>query len=295
MKVPSPRDGMFWRDVTVRRILVDETHLGRIIANKTGKWKRSKGSVSYVTNKKEDWIVREGCHEAVKTIEEHDKIMIEMNKRKRPAYAKDGKFTLAGLIKCSKCGKTMSFKEKKDDYPIVYRCRNFLEDGITKCGNLGGSAKILIEEIHRQLYKYKDDIEKEIKRAKSEQGITSNIHNDIFEKEKQIEQLETDLESVDELVIAKYFTPQEAIKKKQKILQKIEQLEIEINTLNMQNQNYENMTNTDRVSKIEDLLNIITDETMPPHKINRAYKSIIHSIIWEKETEDELSVTVNFL
>jgi hypothetical protein len=63
----------------------------------------------------------------------------------------------------------------------------------------------------------------------------------------------------------------------------------------MQNLNYENMTNTDRISKIEDLLNIITDETMPPHKINRAYKSIIHSIIWEKETDDELSVTVNFL
>jgi site-specific DNA recombinase len=294
-KVPSPRDGLFWRDVTVRRILVDETHLGRIISNKTSKWKRSKGSASYITHKREDWIVREGCHEAVKTMEEHEKIMIELNKRKRPAFAKDGKFPLAGLIKCSKCGKTMSFKEKNDDYPIVLRCRNHMDDGITKCGNLGGSTKILIEEIHRQLYKYKDDLEKEIKRSKNNEGFLANIHNDIMDKEKQIEKLESDLETVDELVIAKYFTPQEAIKKKQKILQQIEQLESEINVLNTQNQNFENMTNEDRINKIENLLEIINDETMPPHKINRAYKSIIHSIIWDKKTEDELSVTVNFL
>lgn len=83
-QIPSPR-GSIWQPNTIRRILLDETHLGKIISNKTtGSKKRlSNGRLDYIVNKKEDWIVVENCHTKVKTIEEHDKIIVEFQKRKK--------------------------------------------------------------------------------------------------------------------------------------------------------------------------------------------------------------------
>lgn len=294
MKIPSPRGGL-WKDITVRRLLLDETHLGRIISNKTGKWKRSKGSASYISNRREDWIIRENCHKAVKTLNEHEKILIELNKRKRVTYAKSGTFSLTGLVKCIKCNKSMSFKRKENDYPMIKKCQYFLNDGVTRCDNGGGSSKILVEEIHRQLCKYKEDIEKEIKRQKNIKGLDSTIQREITKKENLITKLDNELEQVTVLALAKFFSPQEAVKQKEKILKEIERLENEIYTLNVQNQNFDNMTNLDRIKAIEHVLEITNDDTVSDYAKNRAYKSIIHSIIWDRKSDDEVSITVNFL
>lgn len=295
MKIPSPRGGGLWKDVTVRRLLLDETHLGRIIANKTEKWTKKNGKLKYIVNPRENWIIVENCHKAVKTKEEHEKILLEFEKRRRNyTYAKSGTFPLTGLVKCGKCGRSMSFQRKPNGNHLIKKCQYFKEDGVTRCGNEGGETKIILDEIRRQLYKYKEYIENQRERAKKENSLYSNIQREITKKENKIEELNEQLEQVTKLALAKFFTPDEAVAQKTKILNEIKQLEDEINLLNIQYNNFENMTNQDRINAIDELFAILDDESAPIYQINRAFKKIIDSIIWIREG-DKVEITINFL
>ncbi|WP_175538967.1 recombinase family protein, partial [Mycobacterium tuberculosis] len=97
MGVPSPRNGR-WHDNVVHRILSDETHLGKIIANKTEGdiCRRRPGSKPFRRMPKDEWIVVEGCHDAVKTEDEHTKILAIMRK-KAITRSKPAMYPLSGL------------------------------------------------------------------------------------------------------------------------------------------------------------------------------------------------------
>ncbi|AZV43536.1 hypothetical protein BAOM_2927 [Peribacillus asahii] len=298
-KIASPR-GSTWNNTGIRRLLKDETHLGRIIANKTtGSKKRlSTGRLDYKVNKREDWIIVENCHKAVKTKEEHEKILIEMQKRKRDSYATTGENALSGLIVCSKCGATMAQKKSKiesERYSYVEACKNFLEDGITKCDNHGGSTMYLMKEIERQLVMYRDDIEKENERVSKGGGLTKTIESEKKKKEERIIELEDELEQVTTLALAKFFTPEEAVQQKKKILDNISKLESELYALNLQTDNLGNMTRSEKVNAINKFLEVMDMPHISNSDLNRLYKTIIHSIIWDKSNPDELKVTINFL
>jgi DNA invertase Pin-like site-specific DNA recombinase len=83
MGVLSPRKKR-WNENTIRRLLIDETHLGRIISNKTEGdiCKRRPSSKDYKEFPREEWVIVDNCHEAVKTIEEHERILEELKKER---------------------------------------------------------------------------------------------------------------------------------------------------------------------------------------------------------------------
>ncbi|MBZ9688447.1 recombinase family protein [Clostridium estertheticum] len=76
--VPSPR-GVNWGVTTLRRLLVDETHLGKIVINKTrgdGHKSTSVNTIKFETIPQQGHIFYEGRHEAVKTVDEHERILM---------------------------------------------------------------------------------------------------------------------------------------------------------------------------------------------------------------------------
>lgn len=105
--------GNLWSNTAIYRILVDETGLGRIISNKTtGDGHRIKKPNSKPVRKvpRSEWTIVENCHEAVKTQQEHDRILRLMENRKTfSPRARHQTYGLSGLIKCERCGRTHSF------------------------------------------------------------------------------------------------------------------------------------------------------------------------------------------
>lgn len=72
---------------------------------------------------KQDWVVVENCHEAVKTVEEHEKIKELLNTRQMIPYrARESVYTLSGLVKCGKCGHTHSFLVKTNGLELMKPC-----------------------------------------------------------------------------------------------------------------------------------------------------------------------------
>ena len=105
------------RAVPVQRLLIDETHLGKIISNKTDgdghKNKRLNAKAVKVLPRSK-WVIVENCHEAVKTQEEHDRIIQLISSRKLIATkARHQTYNFSGIIKCARCNHSHSFYIKR--------------------------------------------------------------------------------------------------------------------------------------------------------------------------------------
>lgn len=104
------RSSAFSRN-SVAKILRNPTYIGKIVWDqKTHIKKNSKGNLKHITiyNPRENWTIVDGLHPPIIEKEVYDKVQDIMAGRYRPAY-NDGtiKSSLAGLVKCSKCGNNM--------------------------------------------------------------------------------------------------------------------------------------------------------------------------------------------
>lgn len=200
--VPSPRGGR-WYGVTIQRILTDETHLGKIISNKTAgdghKVKRSKDCKDVIYFPREEWVIIENCHEAVKSEEEHIKVLMFFNRiTKAPKRKGSRTYPLSGLLKCSRCGRTMVIGYRSDGKGIeqIKPCW-FVDETGNKCSNRGSDAQIVHEEIMKQLVMYEQELKDALNDDISENdGVLRDIKNVLNE----ISKLERKLVKIDELV-----------------------------------------------------------------------------------------------
>lgn len=104
------RSAAFSRN-SVAKILRNPTYTGKIVWDqKTHIKKNSKGNPKHIViyNPREKWTITDGLHPPIIEKEVYDKVQDIMAGRYRPAY-NDGtiKSSLAGLVKCSKCGNNM--------------------------------------------------------------------------------------------------------------------------------------------------------------------------------------------
>lgn len=153
MKILSPKGGI-WHGNVIQRILVDETHLGRIISNKTKGNTRKGEKIKYFP--REQWIIKENCHEVVKTLEEHEKILIKISSRKLSSHRGiRPRCILSSIIRCGYCGSVLQIhKNKNYDYNIL-NCPKYNEVG-QKCQLKGIKENELVDYIWKYLKEYVD-------------------------------------------------------------------------------------------------------------------------------------------
>lgn len=291
--IKSPKGG-HWNDITVRRLLEDETHLGRIISGKTeGSGHVKKITKPLVKKPREEWTIVNNCHKALKTLDQHEKILESFKKRKR-SYRRLGKLPLHSLIKCGICGRTMSLNRKNNGNHNIKPCPKRHPDG-TYCENRGGTTNILIDEVNRQLEMFRDDIEKNIRNEAKENSLYEKVKKQISKKEEQIDYIyNTELENHKKLALSGYFEAKEAKMEKDKLLDKVKVLEDEIHDLQKQFTNTETMTNEDRIKAIDRFFEKVKSNEVADSDLNLAYKSILDSIEW-KRVDEEVEVSINFL
>lgn len=292
--IPSPRGGR-WCNMTVRRLLVDETHLGKIISNKTkgdGHKNKSPNKQPFQKIPKEQWTVVENRHEAIKTQDEHEKILIGIQRNLKSPYRRsDHYYPLKGLIKCGLCGYGLPLEYKRGKDLIVKKCwhKDYLGN---KCPNSSGKAQYIIDAIDEQLKEYEEQIRKEIESCEDQSTdlIQLQIKTIMDKLNKKDIALKRARIAYDEGV----DTLDEYRSAKERILKEVDELENQLSIENLKLQKAQSITNHEKLHYIEEFRRSRWEDELDDKELNDLYKTIISSIIWTKQG-DNIDIKVNFL
>lgn len=292
--IPSPRGGR-WCNMTVRRLLVDETHLGKIISNKTkgdGHKNKSPNKQPFQKIPKEQWTVVENRHEAIKTQDEHEKILIGIQRNLKSPYRRsDHYYPLKGLIKCGLCGYGLPLEYKRGKDLIVKKCwhKDYLGN---KCPNSSGKAQYIIDAIDEQLKEYEEQIRKEIESCEDQSTdlIQLQIKTIMDKLNKKDIALKRARIAYDEGV----DTLDEYRSAKERILKEVDELESQLSIENLKLQKAQSITNHEKLHYIEEFRRSRWEDELDDKELNDLYKTIISSIIWTKQG-DNIDIKVNFL
>lgn len=292
--IPSPRGGR-WCSMTVRRLLVDETHLGKIISNKTkgdGHKNKSPNKQPFQKIPKEQWTVVENRHEAIKTQDEHEKILIGIQRNLKSPYRRsDHCYPLKGLIKCGLCGYGLPLEYKRGKDLIIKKCwhKDYLGN---KCPNSSGKAQYIIDAIDEQLKEYEEQIRKEIESCEDQSTdlIQLQIKTIMDKLNKKDIALKRARIAYDEGV----DTLDEYRSAKERILKEVDELENQLSVENLKLQKAQSITNHEKLHYIEEFRRSRWEDELDDKELNDLYKTIISSIIWTKQG-DNIDIKVNFL
>jgi len=190
------RNDKFWATSSIHRILSNPTYEGKIWY---GKRKTNIANGRLEGQDKSDWTIVEGDHKAIIEHETFRKAqsLLEQNKGKP---AKKGRtYLLSGLIKCAKCGGSMSgysFTKKGTDKKYsYYKCSTHLSKGKIACEGLSIPANeiegFLVDEL-KKLSKTKSFLNNKDKMISMLKSKKESDENDfVLEKiEKRIKDVE---------------------------------------------------------------------------------------------------------
>lgn len=292
--IPSPRGGR-WCNVTIRRILIDETHLGKIISNKSkgdAHKHKSPNKKPWQRIPKDQWTVVENRHEAVKTQDEHEKILICIQKNAISPYRRSEHcYPLKGLVKCGICGYGLPLEYKRGKDLVIKKCWHHDHLG-HKCPNSSGKAQYVIDAIEIQLAEYETQIENEIESCEDQSTdlIQLQIKSIMDKLNKKDMALKRARIAYDEGV----DTLDEYRSAKERILKEMDMLENQLSIENLKLQKAQSISNHEKLHYIKEFKDKLQNKELDDKELNDLYKTIISSIIWTRQG-DKIDIQVNFL
>ena len=261
-----------WSTSTIGKMVTSEIYIGNLVWNRTG-------SISYKDHRqiykpKSEWVIVEGTHEGIISVEDFNKIQEtikeRLSKKKRPEKLTIYKYK----IKCADCGRSMCKMEDFRDGRTSsnFYCRNYKTTS-SKCSphkiKTSELDSMVIEAILMQI-KSVLNIEKTINKIKENNKTTNKD-----EYEKQILKLNNDIDKIKRLKKVAYEDWK---------LERISKEEF-INYSNDYEKSIENLNNEIKVyeNKIESSLrDIKEDEYWIEHfRRNKKIKSLSREVIEE--------------
>ena len=261
-----------WSTSTIGKMVTSEIYIGNLVWNRTG-------SISYKDHRqiykpKSEWVIVEGTHEGIISVEDFNKIQEtikeRLSKKKRPEKLAIYKYK----IKCADCGRSMCKMEDFRDGRTSsnFYCRNYKTTS-SKCSphkiKTSELDSMVIEAILMQI-KSVLNIEKTINKIKENSKTTNKD-----EYEKQILKLNNDIDKIKRLKKVAYEDWK---------LERISKEEF-INYSNDYEKSIENLNNEIKVyeNKIESSLrDIKEDEYWIEHfRRNKKIKSLSREVIEE--------------
>lgn len=282
--------GLLWSPKVIRDILKDETHLGKIIYQKfKGDAHKDRPNTYKLERRpRSEWIIVENCHPAIKTQEEHDKILELLESRKTvPMRARQRKYPLSGLVTCGKCGRIMRMRQRGNSIHI--RCGHYDKFG-NLCTNRGGTAQTIIDAIHEKLKAYRELTLNKIENSEGNEG--DNIRKDIERVLKEIDKKQKALERIDEAYEEEVYDVKTYRERRKKVSDDIEKLDDELELLQRKLKSAESMTNTDRIRIIDEFFEKFSDD-LPYEEQNRMLMLILKEVKWTR-IEDNVDIEISF-
>jgi len=283
--------GNYWSAVTIQRLLVDETHLGKIISNKTqgdGHKNKRPNAKDVKVLPKSEWVIVENCHEQVKTQEEHDRITQFIADRKLiGTKARHQTFVFSGLIKCKRCGHSHTFYIKRDK--LFMKPCWYINPLGEKCRNEGILVSVIEDMVLAEIAKHKAGFLTDIKEEGN--GIQA-VQIQISEKETLLSKQRKALALVNDAYEMGDYSREEWLERKRKRELEISKTTDEIYELHKHTNSSKQLSNAERLKALSNFFDSITVTTDNASR-NDLYRTILESIIWYRNG-DNIQIKINF-
>lgn len=289
----KPRKTDVWVSATIRSIIQNPVYYGMIKWGHRKTEKRMINGIVYKSRPKHsDYILVQGLHDPIITKEEYDLA----NKNSK---IKTGKSTpktlklenpLAGLVKCSYCGRTMVRRNYRSGHIDGLICP------LPHCKNIGSHLYLVEDRI-------KDSLKLILKEYKN--LIKNNSNNTVTEVENdnleiinnELEKLNKQLDKAYDMLEQEIYDSDTFIKRSNIIKNKIELLKQEKTKYNPKNKKNHIQKIENMIPNIERCLNEYNDNLSAQEK-NDLLKGIINDIIYIKHKkgkghEDEFHLKIN--
>lgn len=260
---------------SIAHILRNPTFIGKVVWNqKSHIRKGSKGNEKHITiyNPREQWTITDGLHPAIVSKELYDQCQAIMDGRYRPPK-NDGtvKSSMAGLIRCGKCGRNMQRMTNHTQIPYLL------------CNRQGCSAGAKYELVEGQLLRHLREILDELTSPRSAPVLTPGADykamlTAIRREQKAAEGQKNRLYELLELGEYDLPTFRERMPVVKDKLAKLEEKENEILAAMDRNENTDPKA---QAAKIAAVLDAYEDSDIP-HR-NALLHSVIDHVVYNKE------------
>lgn len=276
--IPSPRKAT-WSGKTVKNLLISTVHMGYTVLK--GEGNKSKGT--YRPFKKPKPI--KGKWNPIKDLNIHNQIMAQVEKFSRNNNPNGRKtHALSELVYCGCCGKKLHIHLDKRNDLVIRNCK--IQNTNEQCGNMGGKAKIIENEIITLLEKhlshfkmtknnvgYEKEIERKENHVKKLEKDSVDLEDKIFKAMEMILESKTEKEkTIAEKFRDKYINEQEEAEKELQIVKG--QLEV--------------IVKKSRQNKGEILEYAIENlkQNSASEEKNKIYKNVVERIYWKRMKEN---------
>ena len=273
-----------WSYSTVKQVLDNPTYAGYIRWGKQQNWstKRRKGTT-------DEYILVKGTHEPIMTEELWERTRELRKDKKAPEKLQNMHYLLSGLAKCPDCGASMvsqrSQRKRKDGSKVWYRyycCSQWANKKAVCKPNLI-KANLLEQQVVERIMSF-------VKNPNLPEILAKRLgkSTDIKELEKKLKSIEAKIKKLkaDEDKYYEYLVDDKKLKilKEEKILEKINELNCEMEQLEKEKENLSTQidnikNNTLNIEKITNMLQNFQAifENAPFEK----QKELLHSLIKE--------------
>ena len=288
----KPRRGSSFNRNTVRYILKNPVYTGKIVWDRKTHIKKSgegaKNKVIY--NAENQWTVTDGLHEAIISDEIFNRAReIRLNKGCVPHHTGVIKNPLAGLLVCAVCGLKLQMQDdKKKGHPPHLLCTT---KGCCRGTRVDKVENAVIQKLKETVAEYQYDVPVSV----NTKSGSDNIKNAIKETESQIEKLQTQLNSLYDLLEQKVYDIALFTERKKHIDAEITKHLRNIDNLNSA-LSKESKSVGDLVPEINGMLEQY--DILTPAEKNRILKKIINYVVYSKtkqqwDTDFDIQIVLN--
>lgn len=286
--IPSPKGGK-WQASTVQRIITSEVHLGKVVHNKTaGSAHRNRKVKPLRKRSREEWIVSEGTHQALKTPEEHARIVELMERRTIiPKRARAGTHVLSGLIRCGLCGYVMQVMTKSGGKVHVRKCLHPLTEGGI-CRNRGCSVEAVYVELNSFMTEYEQELlqagaGKRPARAPAESALQTRL--------SELRELESGADRIQDLYIMGRIKSKAELEQKLATHDQLLRVQREEVARLRELLGKAGLSDRERLERVRAFREVWPHSEASPAEINRRLRQVVDRIVYTRG-EVEISVSV---
>lgn len=287
--IPSPK-GKLWAESVLYRLILNEVHLGRVVYGKTsGGLHKKRKAAPFKVIPRENWIVVENAHPAVKTPEEHAAIVTLLESRRiQPKHARRGTYLLSGLLYCGKCGYSLQFQPKPNGRTLVKKCQKTDAIG-NPCCNRG----IELEHVEKAVMASLREHEAELLKTPVETNEPNSPSEHLLHtKERELESLRDGVNRLKDLFVMGDVTKAEYKARLERLKDLIVRKENEYEQLKESLDGYSPLTHAERLQLIDELKASWTT-VIDVKERNRLMKLMIERVDYSRNG-DEVDIHVKY-
>lgn len=248
------------------------------------RWNYSNGETKTV-KKEEEWIIKKGSHPAIISEELFEKAQERYKKEYHPKNVRASasyKHWLSGMIKCSACGRSLSYSRvyDKNKNHSFFQCYGYSKKICSVSHGISERkiVPIILNSLREAAY---TDTEYELKKEITKKEVKEE--NTIHLIQIQLEKLTGKEERIREAYVNGIDTLEEYKRNKQLISKERENLKQQLLSFSISNNQELNIP--EKKQPISDVIMALESDDFSNIEKNEAIRSIIEKIVYDKQNE----------